>query len=464
MAASKDPKPSSGSAEDAEVETHTATSPDASGTTPSKKRKSSSVPEIAVDLSLPEPPSKKARRLIKKGKAPPPKPASSGGEDEDEDAGDKADSAAADKTKKKAKKERSPHGVWIGNLRFTVTKPELRKWLVDNSGGAIADEDITRVHLPTSKDKKGAAAAAPGAAAVPVENRGFAYVDFAALAPKVAAIALSETEWHRRKLLIKDSTSFEGRPAKEAEEPAEGGGRHGGKPGAGAPAPANTSRKVFVGNLGFATTEDDLWAHFDKCGEIEWVKVATFEDSGKCKGYGWVKFKEPEGAAWAAKGFVKIREQIETEEDFIDGGSEEEEGKEQGEKDGEDEEMADAAADGKKKETKNEKGTTGDSQQKTRTKKWWVNMLQGRKLKIEFAEDDQVRYNKRFRKGGANKGGDRPDGRTRFVETTAGGNATASQEAAAPRAPKELKFSQDVSVARLTGGVVASQGKKTTFD
>ena len=75
---------------------------------------------------------------------------------------------------------------------------------------------------------------------------------------------------------------------------------------------------TIVGNMSFKTGEDDVWAQFEKCGEIEWVKVATFEDTGKCKGFGWVKFKEPEAAAWAVKGFVKIKEAVETEEDFRD--------------------------------------------------------------------------------------------------------------------------------------------------
>ena len=41
-----------------------------------------------------------------------------------------------------------------------------------------------------------------------------------------------------------------------------------------------------------------------KCGTIDWIKVATFEDSGKCKGYGWVKFREPEAAAWAVNPWI----------------------------------------------------------------------------------------------------------------------------------------------------------------
>src|SRR5262245_37827920 len=48
----------------------------------SKKRKSNA-PEIEVDLSAPEPPSKRARRALKKGKPLPTKPSGSGDGDED---------------------------------------------------------------------------------------------------------------------------------------------------------------------------------------------------------------------------------------------------------------------------------------------------------------------------------------------------------------------------------------------
>ncbi|KAK3364849.1 hypothetical protein B0T24DRAFT_598176 [Lasiosphaeria ovina] len=35
-----------------------------------------------------------------------------------------------------------------------------------------------------------------------------------------------------------------------------------------------------------------------ECGKTRWIKVATFEDTGKCKGYGRVNFEEAEAAEW----------------------------------------------------------------------------------------------------------------------------------------------------------------------
>lgn len=363
--------------------------------------------ELEVDVDAPEPPSKRARRALKKGKSATAKPA------DDNDKDDLEGDESKGKTEKAA---RSEHGVWIGNLPFTVTPLELRQWLIDNSGEVITKESITRIKLPTVKTPGGR-----DKSEKPV-NKGFAYVDFSDISTKVAAIAMTETELNGRKLLIKDSESYEGRPVKEKEEPEAVGGtattngdaRSG--PG-GVNVDPNASRKIFVGNLGFKTTQDDVTRNFEKCGEIEWAKIATFEDTGKCKGFGWVKFKEPEAAAWAVKGFVKVKEEVETEEDFQD----------------------DAGAESEQKKDQR--------QRQYKTRKWWVNRMAGRPLKIELAEDDQVRYKKRF-------GKDRPkeDGNGR------------GQDGPAERPSRPPRAAEDIQTARLTGRVVEHTGTKMTFD
>lgn len=381
------------------------------------KRKAD-VDEIEVDLEAPEPPSKRARRAMKKGKS------ASSKAKKDNDNDDLEDDEDANKDKKGEKAPRSEHGVWIGNLRFTVTPKELRQWLVDNSGGVLNSDMITRMKLPLSK--------IPGREKTdPPTNKGFAYVDFSDIGGKVAAIALSETEWHGRRLLIKDSKSFEGRPKKEAEAK-EGGadGKEGGRP----TVDPNASRKIFVGNMSFKTTEEDIIRNFEKCGEIEWAKIATFEDTGKCKGYGWVKFKEPEAAAWAVKGFVKIKEAIETEDDFRDG--------DDADKDGEEDEDK-AKAKGKK---------NGQQQKQFNTRKWYVNRMLGRELKLELAEDDQARYKKRF---GKDRPADAPGGGPRGPRE--GGDRRQHR-------PAKAETAEDMQTARLTGRVVEHTGTKVTFD
>lgn len=388
--------------------------------TSSTKRKAE-IDEIEVDLALPEPPSKKARRALKKGKT---LPAKAGSDDEQEgEDGQKKD---------KKEKTRSEHGVWIGNLPFRLTAAELRTWLIDNSGGVITEASITRIKLPTVKEPGRDKSEKP-------TNKGFAYVDFADIGAKVAAIALSETGLAARRLLIKDSKSFEGRPAKEKETEEA-------TDAAAAKTPVeqrqenNASRKVFVGNMSFKTTQDDLVRNFEKCGEIEWAKLATFEDTGKCKGFGWVKFVEPEAAAWAVKGFIKIKERIETEDDFKDDG-----------------------------DNSDEEDKSKQQQKQFKSRKWWVNRMLGRELKLELAEDDQSRYKKRFGKDAPKT--DRPE-RAPRPDRNNGGNNNRSRDnreggrdkrdVARPAAP--LKMAEDIQVARLTGAVVQHTGTKMTFD
>lgn len=465
-----------------ETETPPRASPEVASEPSKKSKKRKNDPEeIEVDLSLPEPPSKKAKRLLKKGKPLPVK------KDSDDEASDKEGGDKKDKDGKK--KERSPYGVWIGNLRFSVTKHDLRDWLVENSGGSITAEHITRIKLPSSRPK-GARRAEGAAAAEPFENKGYAYVDFSTYETTIAAIALSETEWHRRKLLIKDAKSFEGRPAKPKPD-ADGKEAGAGKAAAEASAeqPKSTTKKIFVGNLSFQTTEDDLHELFGTCGEIEWLKVAQFEDSGKCKGYAWVKFKEAEAADWAVKGFVKIKEVEETEEDFmdVDDKKEEQGGDGEAEEKGEDEEEEDSGEEEKQNKNKAaKKAKPQKEERRVKTRKWWVNTLHGRRLKIEAAEDDQTRYKKRYGGKGAaaaggqkenparrEAGGDRQrpqasnhkhNNNKRRRDYDEGGGKDTGANAAAPKEAEVSNFYQDISVARLTGAPVKPQGKKTTFD
>ncbi|KAI1270630.1 hypothetical protein F5Y18DRAFT_18328 [Xylariaceae sp. FL1019] len=387
-------------------------------TSPNQSKKRKTHDEIEVDVNLPEPPSKKAKRLLKKGKTLPVKPTS----DDEAD-----DGLPIPKTKDPKEKKRSDYGIWIGNLAFTMTRTDLFKWIVEASGGAIKEENVTRVNLPLSKNREAVPVRPHRGDDAPTtqrQNKGFAYIDFDTEAAAVAAMSLTETELNGRKVLIKNATSFEGRPQKESA-PAVEGGENGTK---GEAAPANTSKKIYVGNLSFQVTEDDVRAQFEKCGEIEWLKVATFEDSGKCKGFGWVKFKEAEAAEWAVKGFVKIKEEIETEDDFREDGDED--------------------------------GDTKKQEKKYQMRKWWVNRLHGRELKIELAEDDQTRYKKRYGKGAQNKGGrdrdtQQPDTRRPAAKREDGGiGKTAAKPAYGDAAVASYK----------TGAVVKPAGKKVTFD
>lgn len=55
-------------------------------------------------------------------------------------------------------------------------------------------------------------------------------------------------------------------------------------------------KKLFVGNLSWNATEEDLKTHFQSAGEVEDVKIVFDHYTGKSKGFGFVAMKEAEGA------------------------------------------------------------------------------------------------------------------------------------------------------------------------
>lgn len=69
--------------------------------------------------------------------------------------------------------------------------------------------------------------------------------------------------------------------------------------------PADSNRrivmavKLYVGNLPYNTTDDDLKELFAPYGEVVSASVITERDSGRSKGFGFVEFEE-ESAAKAA--------------------------------------------------------------------------------------------------------------------------------------------------------------------
>lgn len=257
---------------------------------PTKKRKAED--EIEIDLESSVPLSKKQKRLLRRGKITL----------EELNTKFKIDVASIEEFKKEneAKKEgtenngeaqsiegegtvvkkEDKYGVWIGNLSFDTTKDDITRFLVAKTKGLedeaqITEATIARVHMPSAHNdgKRN-------------KNKGFCYMDFKTKEQMESAIALSESQLNGRNLLIKNSKSFDGRPDKEdlvsmSKNP--------------------PSRILFVGNLSFDTTDELLKKHFQHCGEIVKVRMATFQDSGKCKGFAFVDFKNEEAATNALK-------------------------------------------------------------------------------------------------------------------------------------------------------------------
>lgn len=58
------------------------------------------------------------------------------------------------------------------------------------------------------------------------------------------------------------------------------------------PAQHDNKRSVFVGNLDFEEAEENLWKHFEKSGEIEYVRVVRDSKTNMGKGFAYVQFRD----------------------------------------------------------------------------------------------------------------------------------------------------------------------------
>lgn len=63
------------------------------------------------------------------------------------------------------------------------------------------------------------------------------------------------------------------------------------------------STKIYVGNLDYGVTSDDLGQLFAKAGNVTDAVVISDRYSGRSKGFGFVEFEKDEEAAEAIKMF-----------------------------------------------------------------------------------------------------------------------------------------------------------------
>jgi cold-inducible RNA-binding protein len=61
--------------------------------------------------------------------------------------------------------------------------------------------------------------------------------------------------------------------------------------------------KLYVGNLSFKTTSDDLREYFSQAGEVESASVIEDRETGRSRGFGFVEMATAEGAAAAIEQF-----------------------------------------------------------------------------------------------------------------------------------------------------------------
>ncbi|KAA1086527.1 hypothetical protein PGT21_002001 [Puccinia graminis f. sp. tritici] len=262
--------------------------------------------------------------------------------DEDEDGETKTREAVTSSRKVESiftTATRSKHGVWVGNLLFTTTAQELARFF-EPAG------KVTRLNMPAGKRAHEA-------------NSGFAYVDFDSAEAVDAALEKSECLLGGRKLLIKRSSDYSGRPSAipaSSTTPSSNSTT----PSASIPPPtvSKSVRKIldrqkqppapciYFGNLGFETTSEGIVSmlHAHHQAQQVWkpkkntikmngkdqeeeeeddeeedeeeeegrgrakpdtrsaqvgirkVRMGTFEDTGKCKGFAFVDFETIEQA------------------------------------------------------------------------------------------------------------------------------------------------------------------------
>lgn len=53
---------------------------------------------------------------------------------------------------------------------------------------------------------------------------------------------------------------------------------------------------IFVGNISYSTTEDDIRRMFEEYGEIDSVKIITDRDTGRSRGFGFVEMPNDDEA------------------------------------------------------------------------------------------------------------------------------------------------------------------------
>ncbi|HYN84524.1 MAG TPA: RNA-binding protein [Pyrinomonadaceae bacterium] len=61
--------------------------------------------------------------------------------------------------------------------------------------------------------------------------------------------------------------------------------------------------RLYVGNLNFRTTGDDLREYFSQAGEVESASVVEDRETGRSRGFGFVEMATDEGAKTAVEQF-----------------------------------------------------------------------------------------------------------------------------------------------------------------
>lgn len=162
------------------------------------------------------------------------------------------------------------HTVFIEGLPFTSSEDQIRAFFTD-----LGCNDILQLRLPVWQDSG--------------RLRGFGHVVFASQETRTRALS---SEVNGKELGGRYIT------VKEANAPRAGttiGASLGGRPVREQPKGCKT---VFVRNLPYNATEEDILESFRVCGKIldGGVRIARNHSTGQSKGFGYVEYKNEEGA------------------------------------------------------------------------------------------------------------------------------------------------------------------------
>lgn len=138
--------------------------------------------------------------------------------------------------------------IFVGNLSWSATEDDIRQHF-ESCG------HVVRVKVLTSPDGR---------------PKGIAFVGFENEAAVEAALKLTGTDFMGRALKINKAGD---RPARKDAAPARA-----------------ESNVVFVGNVSYNCTEDDIRALFASCGTINGIRLAMGDD-GRPKGFAHVEFE-----------------------------------------------------------------------------------------------------------------------------------------------------------------------------
>jgi nucleolin len=169
-----------------------------------------------------------------------------------------------------AKKSSAPAGAkgsyecYVGNLPFNASENDLKEFFASCG-------EVDSVNLLKGPDGR---------------SKGIAFVRFNDEDAQTSAVQFNGEDYSGRQIRVEKSIPKEQRAPREDFRAGQAGGAGG--------FTKNTERDpnsttVFVGNLGYRTSEDTVAGFFGDCGEVKAVRIA-YDQDGRSRGFAHVEF------------------------------------------------------------------------------------------------------------------------------------------------------------------------------